>query len=208
MAKYIIKESELKSAIRKIVAEELFRNQGWGWLGNKLINLAKFGAKSMISPASAAGDITRKLSNVTSGQEGLGIAKDLNDLVGQKSNNYYGGEKPKNNSSEKGGNSEDADAGNIYDIKKIYGVPEIKGNKQLKEKEPIVIEDFLGTGKKIVTKKPHYLEQNQNGPMSVFNQKLKELRSNVGGDANEGAFMLEVWLTKRDIAYEKYIKLV
>ena len=74
MAKYIIKESELHSAIEKIVEEELssLLNEGLGHaLGSALKNTAKTAAKGVLAPSILAQDITRKTVDIGTGKSTL-----------------------------------------------------------------------------------------------------------------------------------------
>ena len=96
MAKYIIKESELRSAIKKVVEEELSSvvNESLGHaLGSALKNTAKTAAKGVLAPSILAQDITRKTVDIGTGKS---------TLTGTISD-FFGGNSGSGGSSSKGG---------------------------------------------------------------------------------------------------------
>lgn len=96
MAKYIIKESELRSAIKKVVEEELSSvvNEGLGHaLGSALKNTAKTAAKGVLAPSILAQDITRKTVDIGTGKS---------TLTGTISD-FFGGNSGSGGNSSKGG---------------------------------------------------------------------------------------------------------
>ena len=80
MAKYIIKESELHSAIVKIVEEELGSVIEESF-GRVLGNTAKIGAKALLAPSLLAQDAVVKTHDVLSG----------NDTITKRVSNFCGG---------------------------------------------------------------------------------------------------------------------
>jgi hypothetical protein len=84
MAKYIIKESELRSAIKKVIAEELAATVEEGIarsIGNALKNTAKTAVKGAIAPSILAQDIIKKTADITDGK----------DTITGTISNFFGG---------------------------------------------------------------------------------------------------------------------
>lgn len=73
MVKYILKESELRSMINSIVAEELNNviNEG---IGSVLKNTAGMAAKTVLSPFASAGDMFSKATDVLTGKDTISNA--------------------------------------------------------------------------------------------------------------------------------------
>ena len=96
MAKYIIKESELRSAIKKVVEEELssFVNEGLGHaLGSALKNTAKTVAKGVVAPSLLAQDMIQKTADISTGK----------DTITGTISNFFGGNSGGGGSSSKSG---------------------------------------------------------------------------------------------------------
>lgn len=77
--KYIIKESELRATIDKIVAEEMSKALSEG-LGSALKNTLKIAAKGTIAPGLLASDTIEKTNNILNGPDT--IAKTVKDFFG------------------------------------------------------------------------------------------------------------------------------
>ena len=213
--KYIYKENELSSILTNIIREEISRskklNEGL-WQGLK--NIARVGATAVLNPAYSFSKSANWAENFLSptGNETLKSSyRDLKNFLG-----FEGGNKNKNkkeNSGKKNTEQQEkqkaseSEAVNKSDIRKKYGEPETVGNmgSRLTEKEDIIIDDFLGSGKSETFKK-HYKEKNQERSNSIFNKKLEVLKKDCGYNSERGKKLFETWLVERDSAYEKYIK--
>lgn len=89
MAKYIIKESELRSAIEKIVAEEIAMNEGLGHaLGSALKNSLGVATKAVLAPNMLAQDAIEKTHGILSGE----------DTITRTVSNFFGGDSGKGGS--------------------------------------------------------------------------------------------------------------
>lgn len=96
MAKYIIKESELRSAIKKVVEEELSSvvNEGIGHaLVSALKNTAKTAAKGVVAPSLLAQDMIQKTTDISTGK----------DTITGTISNFFGGNSGSGSNSNKGG---------------------------------------------------------------------------------------------------------
>ena len=80
MGKYIIKESELRSAIKKVV-EEVNEGRLFNALGSALKNTAKTAVKGVVAPSLLAQDIVKKTSDIATG----------NDTITGTISNFFGG---------------------------------------------------------------------------------------------------------------------
>lgn len=71
--KYVIKESELKSTIKRVVEEEIISAIEEGRIGGALIgalkNTAKTAAKGILAPGLLAQDIVKKSADITTGND-------------------------------------------------------------------------------------------------------------------------------------------
>lgn len=84
MARYIIKESELRSTIKKVVEEEISHkiNENFGnALKNAGLNTLKTAAKGIVAPSMLAQDAVKKIGDISMG----------NDTITGTISNFFGG---------------------------------------------------------------------------------------------------------------------
>lgn len=193
MKKYVIKESELKSVIKEIIAEELSNVDES--LGRALGNTAKLGAVGAVSPLTLAQMGFVKANNLLMGKDSL--RGTVRDFVGPK---------------------QQATQTDLNNVEQTYGKPETVAGlgKKLERKMPITVEDFLGTGKDVNFGR-HYYEEGQRGGSNntKWAGKLAEAQRSVDNArrqnranryANQWYKQLKQWLEARDKAYEQYIR--
>ena len=195
MAKYIFKESELRSAIDKIVAEEISNviNEGfWQGLKNAAWNTAKLGAKSLIAPSLVGQDIVKKTSDIAMGK----------DTITGTVNRFFQGNAGAQNAKKSKRETSLADMEYEERIEKKYGspvtTPKLIGRKEkLAGKVRFQDEVFGNLGR-------HY--QDEDG---VWTRLLENKKQEVQTRPNARrrlARWLKMWLDERDARYEDLIK--
>lgn len=228
MAKYIIKESELRSAIKKVVEEELSSvvNEGIGHaLGSALKNTAKTAAKGILAPSILAQDITRKTVDIGTGKS---------TLTGAISD-FFGGKSGSGGSSSKGGSRSERRAEKQRErlsasrgISGEYGKPETvpgfgRRMKLDKKSEITVPQEVLDDKGKCVqwgsrtgdwgSFGNHYHDEGDRMWQRTFKDKENALLRNCRNDQTKLENLkrkykriLVDWLKDRDKEYETYIK--
>lgn len=184
MMKYILKESELRSMIGKIVAEEL--NEG---VLHALGNVAKTAALATLAPGVLAQKAFVKTNDILNGPETITGA--VKDFVGADKANDRREKHMKSLESEER-------------IAKKYGwaktIPSALSNKErLAPKVLFNPAEFGNLGR-------HY-EEDGNAP--IWNQKLNTATQNLRANPNLGrrlARQLRGWLEDRDMEYERIYK--
>lgn len=205
MARYVIRESKLKSAIKRVVAEEINNALKEGRFGNFMGKIGKGvamgAAKTAVMPLWLPNDLTQKTIK--------------NFVVGNPNINWGDSYTAKSR----------IEKMSAVEIKQEFGVPETKNGlgKELTDKRPMVLEKFLG-GKEDANFGAHHFEEHQEtNENSVWHQKLngviKNYNTNLSPEEKETpdckkcrkrreeAFKdLRAWLNARDKAYESYLK--
>ena len=203
MAKYIIKESELRSVLSEIITEELSSVVNESLLGT----IGKLGYYTL-NPSALASRVGTSIANGTVARDtmntlgGLGIGRMLGKQTATGKNNN--GTKPKTRQ-EKAKEKRR----NLNILKYNYGEPEtdvVFGGRRKIRKQRIIVNNFLGTdeSKDFGT---HYVEKNQNSENSLWSKKLKEAEEEVSTNNNPRRAIrvvsreLNDWLKERDEAY-------
>jgi hypothetical protein len=216
MAKYVIKESQLKSAIKKIIAEEL--NEGLpGAIGNALMHTAKTAALGAFAPSILAQNAFEKSNNIINGSDTVvGTVDDFfgGNIGAGESTRAQDGKSGVQKDKEKGKKNTGLSDRDVAIIKRKYGEPETRGGlgKRLERKISYDQVNFLEHGK-LARLGMHYPEVNN----TVWAKKIEEATAAInrveqsGGNVNwylrQHAIRLRNWLNERDKAYEKYIKM-
>ena len=205
MARYVIRESKLRSAIKRVVAEEINNALKEGRFGNFMGKVGKGvamgAAKTAVMPLWVPNDLTQKVIK--------------NFVIGNPNLNWSDSYAAKSRIEKMSG----------AEIKREFGVPETKNGmgKELTDKRPMVLEKFLGGEEDANFGAHHFEEYQESNKNSVWHQKLNSIMKNYNenltpeekGNPNckkcrklrEGAFKdLKDWLNARDKAYESYLK--
>jgi hypothetical protein len=223
MVKYILRESELRTMIENIVAEEVSNilNEGIGSaIGSAIGNTLKYGALGVVAPTMLAGKAFSKANGIVNGNDTVwGTVK---DYFGN-GNGSSGGSSRKTRSQKQ---SERYRAGR--DVSFEYGRPETVpgwGNRlKLDKKEEIMVpEEVLDDKGKCVqwgsktgqwgSFGKHYHDEGDRMWQRVFKDKENALIRNCRNDQSKlerlkrkyKRILLD-WLKDRDRAYEEYIK--
>ena len=195
MTKYILKESELRSIINKIVTEEVSKsiNEGfWQGLKNAAWNTAKLGAKGLIAPSLVGQDIVKKTSDIAMGK----------DTVTGTVNRFFQGDagtqknkKPKRETSLTDMEYEER-------IEKKYGkpvtTPKLIGSREKLAGKVRFQDDVFGNLGR------HYQDEDD-----VWTKLLENKKAEVETRPNSRmrlARWLKMWLDERDARYEELIK--
>ena len=195
MAKYILKESELRSAIDKIVAEEVSNviNEGfWQGLKNAAWNTAKLGAKSLIAPSLVGQDIVKKTSDIAMGK----------DTITGTVNRFFQGNAGAQNAKKSKRETSLADMEYEERIEKKYGRP-VTTSKLIGRKEKLAgkvrfqDEVFGNLGR-------HY--QDEDGVWTKLLENKKQEVQTRPNARRRLARWLKMWLDERDARYEDLIK--
>lgn len=218
MVKYVIKESELRSAIKKVVEEELSSvvNEGIGHaLVSALKNTAKTAAKGIVAPSLLAQDMIQKTADISSGK----------DTITGTISNFFGGDSgsgSNSNKSGKGGSRSErrtekqrerlsASRGISSEYGKPVTYPRMFGRTGLDGKSEMTLpaESHIEWG----DFGRHYHDE---GDRMWFRKVLdteRALERTSHGDASRQNRLqkrykriLVDWLKERDRAYENYIK--
>lgn len=215
MGKYIIKESELHSAIKKIVEEEINESL-WNSLKNAGLNTLKTAAKGIVAPSMLAQDAVKKIGDISMG----------NDTITGTISNFFGG----NSSSAAGktfGNKTKAEKRRdrvlaskdvSYEFGKPETVPGLGRRVKLDRKSEIAAPLYDQNRKTGCTLDwgefgAHYHDEGDR----MWNKKIMDTERTLirvsRGDQNKlERFQrkykraLVDWLKERDRAYENYIK--
>ena len=208
MKKYTLTEKQLYVVLERVISEELQSAINEGVLGNVLKNTALMGAKAVTMPFTSAGRLTTGVNDIIFGKKNP--VDSIKSFVGPVGNNQ------KNNA------KRDTASQNYKTIKGNFGEPETEVGlgRKLERKKPIVVQNFLGSGRDVNFGK-HYYEKNQdavdsNGnPLSVWGKKLKDAETEINNARRQnrvGRYVQQYyqdfkkWLNERDIAYENWIK--
>ena len=201
MAKYILKESELRAAISEAVSEELgaLLNEG---LPTALGNTLKYGALGIAAPAILANKAIDKMNGIING----------NDTIAGTIRDYFGAKNGSSSSSGNRSNSQTEKYAATRAVSGEYGKPEMvpgfghkmklakKSKMELPKKSKVSWGDF---GK-------HYHDEgNKAWERKVLNTEKSMTRNS--GQANARNIrrykrILVDWLKERDYAYENYVK--
>lgn len=194
MKKYVIKESELKTVIKEIIAEELSNlDEGWG---RALGNTAKLAGVGAVSPLTLAQMGFIKANNLILGKDTL--KSTVRDFVGPK--------------------QQKATQTDLNNVEQTYGKPETVAGlgKKLEKKMPITVDNFLGTDKNVNFGRHYYEVGQRSGANNTkWAGKLAEAQANVSNArrqnrtnryVNQWYKQLKQWLEARDKAYEQYIR--
>lgn len=205
MPRYIIKESELRSVIKKVVTEEL--NEGLTRaLGNALLNTAKYAAIGAIAPGALAQKGVLKAADILGGKSTIGGT--VSDFFGSN-----------------GKTRAQRDSEKVLASKNIayeYGKPEVVpswGNRvKLDEKSEIVAPPY-DERKRTGCMLPwgsfgvHYHDEGDRTWNRLIVDKEKAILRVSGDNESKRNNLLRKykkklveWLNDRDKAYRKYIK--
>lgn len=219
MAKYIIKESELRSAIKKVVEEELSLvvNEGIGHaLGSALKNTAKTAVKGVLAPSMLAQDIMKKTVDIGTGKSTLtGTISDFFGGNSSSSGGKMGGNKSK---AEKRRDRVLASKDVSYEFGKPETVPGWGRRVKLDRKSEMTVPPYDQNKKTGCTLDwgefgAHYHDEGDR----MWNKKIMDTERTLirvsHGDQNKleryqrkYKRALVDWLKERDRAYENYIK--
>lgn len=213
MVKYILRESELRSAIEKVVKEEL--NEGLGHaLGSALLNTAKYAALGAIAPGALISKGITKADDIMGGNSTVGGT--INDFFGSGPNGSGRGSSSSSKTKKSSEQIEKERRANTATIKKEYGEPATEAGlgRRLERKERMVVDNFLGSGESVDFGR-HYREVNQDANNSVWMRKLIRAEQAINNAQNQNRVeryrrqyyrRFREWLNERDKAYEAYIK--
>ena len=229
MVKYIFKESELSSVLKKIITEEINNaiNEGvFKALGNAAMNTAAFGAKALLSPLTAGGSVIKKMGNIVNGD----------DTIGGTVSDFFGGPATGSTSSSSSGGSARKTRAQRQseryranrDLNFEYGKPEMvpgfcRRMKLDKRTEIVVPKEVLDERGKCVqwgsktgdwgSFGVHYHDEGDRMWQRIFKDKenalLRNCRSNpakLNALKKKYKRILVDWLKNRDREYETYMK--
>ena len=206
MAKYILKESELRAVISEAVAEELgaLLNEG---LPTALGNTLNSGALGVFAPAILAGKALKKTDAIFNGQDT--ITGTIRDYFGAGGKDSSGRRLSKSERQRQ----KFADRRSIsYEYGRPETVPGMFGRTKLAKKEEIAALD-LGHGIVWGSFGKHYRDEGDRAWTRVVTDKENSLIRNSSGNPSRQARLqrrykriLLDWLKDRDKAYETYIK--
>ena len=219
MSKYIIKESALRSDIKKVVSEELSRilNESIGHaLGSALLNTGKIAAMGALAPGLLAQKSVVKANDILGGDST--VAGSVGEFFGMNDGARGGNKFTKNNGNKTPADRQKEIRQNSALVKREYGEPETEAGlgKRLTRKRNMVVSDFLGSGENVDFGR-HYFERGQSSESSVWSKKLAKAKSdieNLGDPSKVGKYRKQYyktfkkWLEERDEAYEEYIKTI
>lgn len=206
MAKYILKESELRAIISEAVTEELgaLLNEG---LPTALGNTLKYGALGVFAPAILAGKALKKTDAIINGNDT--ITGTIRDYFGADSKDSSGRRLSK---SEKQRQRLSDTRGISYEYGRPETVPGMFGKTKLAKKEEIVAPD-LGHGVVWGDFGKHYHDEGDRFWTRKVTDTENALIRNSSGNPRRQARLqkrykriLVDWLKDRDRAYETYIK--
>lgn len=216
MAKYIIKESELRSAIKKVVEEELspFVNEGLGHtLGSALKNTLKNAAIGVVAPSYLAQKAMLKTNNLIDGTDS--IKGTVHDFFGGNSVSDSNKSGKDGSGSERGAQRQRNRLSTGRGVSSEYGrpvtYPGIGRRTKLDRKDEMTLPDeshiewgdfgrhYHDEGDRMwfrkVLETERALERTSHGDASRQNRLQKRYKR-----------ALVDWLKERDRAYENYIK--
>jgi hypothetical protein len=217
MVKYILKESELRSMIEGIVAEEVnnILNESLGSaLGSALGNTLKYGALGVVAPTMLASKAFSKANGIVNGNDTiLGTVKD-----------YFGNGTGSSTASGRKtrGQRQNERLANGKNISYEYGKPELipswGSHVKLDDKREILPPPY-DAAKKTGCMLPwgsfglHYHDEGDRMWNRMITDKEKSILRVSGGDKSKEARLLKKykrilngWLKDRDKAYKIYIK--
>lgn len=225
MNKYIIKESALRSDIKKIIAEELSGaiNESLGHaLGSALKNTLKIAAKGTIAPGLLASDAIEKTGNIVNGPDT--VTKTISDFFGGNSSGSGASGSGKKSRADKQKERLSYSRG----LNSEYGRPETvpgfgRKFKLDKKTEIMVPEEILDDKGKCVqwgsrtgdwgSFGKHYHDEGDRMWQRIFKDKENALLRNCRNDQSKLERLkkkykrvLVDWLKERDREYEIYIK--
>lgn len=217
MVKYILRESELRTMIENIVAEEVSNilNEGIGSaIGSAIGNTLKYGALGVVAPTMLAGKAFSKANGIVNG----------NDTVWGTVKDYFGnGNGSSGGSSRKTrGQKQNERLSNGRNISYEYGKPEVVpswGNRVKLDDRREVLAPPYDEKKKTGCRLPwgsfgeHYHDEGDR----MWNRMITDKESSIlrvsGDNEDKKARLLKKykkiltdWLKARDKAYKIYIK--
>lgn len=215
MGKYIIKESELRSAIKKIVEEEI--NEGvWNALKNAGLNTLKTAAKGIVAPSMLAQDAVKKIGDISMGNDT--ITGTISNFFGGNSSSAAGKTSGNKSKAEKRRDRVLASKDVSYEFGKPETVPGLGRRVKLDRKSEITAPSYDQNRKTGCTLDwgefgAHYHDEGDR----MWNKKIMDTERTLirvsRGDQNKlERFQrkykraLVDWLKERDRAYENYIK--
>lgn len=219
MARYVIKESELNSAIKKIVEEEIAAKIDEGFfngLKNAGINTLKMAGKGIVAPSLLAQDAIGKFADIGMGKDTItGTISNFFDGNSGSSSKSVGGKKTK---SEKRRDRVLAGKDISYEYGKPETVPGWGRRVKLDRKSEVTVPPYDQNRKTGCTLNwgefgAHYHDEGDR----MWNKKIMDTERTLirvsHGDQNKlERFQrkykraLVDWLKERDRAYENYIK--
>ena len=195
MTKYILKESELRSIINKIVTEEVSKsiNEGfWQGIKNAAWNTAKLGAKGLIAPSLVGQDIVKKTSDIAMGK----------DTITGTVSRFFQGDAGTQKSKKSSRETSLADMEYDERIEKKYGrpatTPKLIGRKEKLAGKVRFQDDVFGNLGR------HY--QDEDGVWTKLLEKKKEEVQTRPNSRRRLTRWLKMWLDERDAKYEELIK--
>lgn len=221
MVKYIIKESELRSMIKKVVEEEISYkiNEGvWNALKSAGLNTLKTAAKGIVAPSMLAQDAVKKIGNISMGNDT--ITGTISDFFGGNSSSTAGKTSRNKSKAEKRRDRVLASKDVSYEFGKPETVPGLGRRVKLDRKSEITAPPYDQKRKTGCTLEwgefgAHYHDEGDR----MWNKKIMDTERTLirvsRGDQNrlerfqrKYKRALVDWLKERDRAYENYIKSV
>jgi len=213
MGKYIIKESELRSAIKKVVAEELNESLTHA-LGSALWNTAKYAALGAVAPGVLAQKGVVKTADILGGNSTIGGT--VSDFFGGKSGPSSSSGKGKKTKSEKQRDRLMASKNVSYEYGRPETTPGIGRRDKLAPKSEIFAPDSEngGSGIEWGSFGRHYHDEGDRAwNRKVIDYEKALLRNSQGRSEAQVATLIRRykrrlvdWLKDRDRDYEIYIK--
>lgn len=215
MTKYILKESELRSVLSKIITEELSNVLCESFVGNVFRGAGRLAGNGLVAALGPGVAMNRVAKNILDPNKTLvGAVKDTFRNNGSSNKNTPTKKSTESKPKTKQEKRQEKTR-NLNYLKYNYGEPETDialGRRKIR-KERIIVNNFLGTNedKNFGT---HYLEKNQNSNNSFWSRKLREAEEEVNTNRNPRraarvvARELKAWLDERDEAYRKAWKTI
>lgn len=211
MAKYILKESELRSVMSEIIMEELSLAMNESFFKNAVKATGKLVGNGLGAALDPGDAINKFYTNMTDKNKtitgAIGRAFDEKSGTSNKNGVKYKKEKEKSKTRQE---KRKEKTRNITYLKYNYGEPKTDvafGGRKIR-KERIVVSDYLGTGQEM-NFGVHFVEKNQNSQNSIWSSKLREAQEEVSGNMNQQRAIrfvtreLKEWLKERDLAYKE-----
>ena len=219
MARYIIKESELRSTIKKVVEEEISHkiNENFGnALKNAGLNTLKTAAKGIVAPSMLAQDAVKKIGDISMGNDT--ITGTISNFFGGNSSSAAGKTGGSKSKVEKRRERSLATRDVAYEFGKPETVPGWGRRVKLDRKSEITVPPYDQNRKTGCTLDwgefgEHYHDEGDRMWIKKITDTERTLIRVSHGDQNKlirfqrkyKRALLD-WLKERDRAYENYIK--